>query len=255
MVFVEKNHNKFLIFSVLVAVLSTGIVSSFVAYADDDEVRTLVCNAGQVMIGIMGYGDDDDEGITIVCKADPFASANMIPLHFEQKGIITIPSDSSFSNLKKLAMWEVEKDPNVEDNYIIASLEGMTGHLKKTEGTAFNAKVIFGFFTSSDGINWDSKETISAKGDSFSPQISSGVIERIEEDTRFFAFAVHGEEGAAGELKDVSGTVLLTLPVGYAIQQELPVKLPPIGDDDYCDDDDDDGDDDECDDDDDDDDD
>ncbi len=236
-----KNQNKFLIFSVLVAVLSTGIVSSFVAYAD--EVRTLVCNAGQVMIGIMGY-DDDDEGITIVCKADPFTSANMIPLHFEQKGIITIPSDSSFSNLKKLAMWEVEKDPNVEDNYIIGSLEGMTGHLKKTEGTAFNSKVIFGFFTSSDGINWDSKETISTTGNSFSPQISSGVIERIEEDTRFFAFAVYSSEDAAGELKDVSGTVLLTLPVGYAIQQELPVKLPPIGDDDYCDDDDDDGDDD-----------
>ena len=242
MVFVEKNHNKFLIFSVLVAVLSIGIVSSFVAYADD-EVRTMVCSAGQVMVGIMGF--DDDDGISIVCRADSLASSGLIPLHFEHKGILAVPSDSSISNLTQFAVWKIVKDPTVEENSVIGSLEGMTAHAKITEGTG---DLFLGFFISPDGENWSSQKIVSTDNTSLKPVLAREAVDPIERDTRYLAFgAFTTNDATIGEIKDISGTVLLTLPVGYAIQQVLPETLPPVGDDhcanEYYDDDDDDDDD------------
>ena len=235
----EKNHNKFLIFSLVVAVLSIGIVSSFTAYADNDRVRSMVCNAGEVMVGIMGYGGGD--GISIVCQPEPLASSNMIPLHFEHKGILNVPSESSLTDLTEFAVWKIVKDPTVEENSIIGSLEGLTAYAKKSEG---DGNVFLGFFISPDGEDWSSHKVVQTSSTTLKPQLARDAVDPIERDTRYLAFGAFTNGDATGEIKDVSGTVLLTLPVGYAIQQEFPVDMPPVGDDhcarEYDDDDDDD---------------
>ncbi len=231
-----KSFPQFLLYGSLVAILAVSLVSGTIyATGGGHQLDKLMCNAGQVMVGIM-YSEHGHDEMSIICEPDLFAAANMIPLHFEQKGIIPVPQDSSLTNLTLLAMWQIMKDPEVEENSILGSLEGLTGHMKRTEPLDDELpKVIFGFFSSSDGITWEAEENFSSNSVDFTSKVAAGTNELIKPNVRYLAFGTYSSFDAVGEIKDVSGTVVVTLPVGYAIQQVLPEPEPPIGDDDKCD--------------------
>ncbi len=240
-----KSLPRFVIFGALVGILTIGLATSTIdAGGKGHHLDKLVCNAGQVMVGIM-YSEYGHNKMSIICQPDLFAAANMIPLHFEQKGIISVPADSSTSNLVQLATWEIIKDPQVENNAILGSLEGLTGHMKRTVGGDDNdGDVVYGFFSSIDGVQWRSEESFSTQSAEFVPKVSRGtneLIQSFDEETgdllemKYLSFGVHSSDNAAGEIKDVSGTVVVTLPVGYSIQLMEDEPEPPIGDEDNCD--------------------
>jgi len=214
-----RQSKKFLVIGLIA-------IGSILSFAFSEEVRaivephiTIIMEPSQTT---KPFQINDDQG-TEVFSINPdgsFTAGNIVVMHFEQKGIITMPLGFRSPALKELAVWKIVKDPAVADNNrIYSDLEVLTGLSKKTQGTS---SIQFGIFSSPDGTTWNSEVGSGSSGASFSTFFSSNHQFQLRTDAQFIAFGVRTfNDDTAGEFKDVSGTLIAILPVGYSIEKIL----------------------------------
>jgi len=208
---------KFLIFGLLAGTTIALIAFSPTIYAIVEPHITITMDPGQTTKPF-AINDDQSTEVFSINPDGSFSAGNIVVLHFEQKGIITIPQETLSDDPLLLAVWQVVKDPGVSDNLIYFTDAAVTAQLKRVSGPSTG--VAFGFYHSEDGIDWDDRVRAVTSSTVFSPR--AGALEQVFVDDSFFAFGVHTNRiDTAGEAKDVSGAVTMTLPAGYSLERIL----------------------------------
>jgi len=214
-----KHSKQLLIFGILAGGILGLIASGPTIYAIVEPHITIIMEPGQITKPLQ-ISDDQGTEVFSINPDGSFTAGNIVVMHFEQKGIITMPLGFRSPALKELAVWKIVKDPAVADNNrIYSDLEVLTGLSKKTQGTS---SIQFGIFSSPDGTTWNSEVGSGSSGASFSTFFSSNHQFQLRTDAQFIAFGVRTfNDDTAGEFKDVSGTLIAILPVGYSIEKIL----------------------------------
>ena len=214
------SRQKFLIFGLLVGGIFGLVAFSPTIYAIVEPHITINMDPGQTT---KPFVINDTATGTEVFSINPdgsFSAGNIVVLHFEQKGITSVPQGfSRLGNLKELAVWQVIREPGVSDNFIIEFEESVTGQVKRTQGTG---STVFGFYTSADRINWNLREGVFGNTPTFLADVARGTNGTPPLTTEFLAFGLaNNNADTAGEVKDISGTYIIILPVGYSLERIL----------------------------------
>jgi len=211
-----EKRKQFLFFGILIVGFIGLVAASPTIYAIVEPHITINMEPGQTT---KPFVINDDQG-TEVFSINPdgsFSAGNVVVLHFEQKGVITIQQGLSQTNLGELAVWQVVKDPGVADFRIIADLY-ISGQIRNTQGTG---SADFGIFTSVDRINWNGEQSFPGGSSTFFT-FETKTESFLSTDTEFIAFGLRNfGADTAGEVKDASGTIIAILPTGYSLERIL----------------------------------
>jgi len=214
-----KQSNKLLMFSLLAGTAIGLIAFSPTIYAIVEPHITINMDPGQTTKPFVINDTATNTEVFSVDVDGSIKSANVVILHFEQTGVIPIPQNQSLTNLKELAVWQVVKEPGVSDNFIILFEESLTGNFRTVNGTG---TAFLGFFSSNDRINWGLEEVAGASGTTFVVNFAGLTNDVSPLNTQFLAFGLYTTNASTnGEARDISGTYIVILPVGYSLERIL----------------------------------
>jgi len=214
-----KQSKKLLFFGLLAGGIIGLVASSPTIYAIVEPHITITMDPGQTTKPFV-INDDTSTEVFSINPDGSFSASNVVMLHFEEKGVINVPSGTLKSSPQLLAVWQLVKEPGISDNKVFFSKSILSGQLRSVNGLG---SAQFANYISTDGINWTTEGVINAGSSSttFSPESRLRLNNFLFSDPQFFAFGLHTDADGIGEAKEISGTTTYILPAGHSLVRIL----------------------------------
>jgi len=141
--------------------------------------------------------------------------SNIVVLHYEQRGLVTVPSTTVLPDLNELTVWKILKDADFAH-------DASTVLYDSSVYANINGDIDIGWYKSKDGTIWKVIDDISAFTSTLVVEEEFGFQLSFSSEINYIAFGTANSGGtSAGQVKDFSGTITIHLPPGQSL-----MKLP-----------------------------